>query len=240
MPSLQTPGIVLRTVNFRERDRLLTVLSPQYGRMDVLSRGCRRPKSPLMPVSELFVCGDMMLFSASEHYTLTSCVLQDNFYPLRLDSYRLTCASYMAALCAEAAQPGQAADRLYSLLLKGLYYLAYEPDVDALSTTTAFLLLLADEMGYRPTFTKCIHCKQPVNLSASAWFDSLAGGFCCTDCASRSADAIEHDLIVWMSETLRNGNLPQKENSAGQLFDVLRRYVERRLDASIPVSRLLP
>ena len=34
-------------------------------------------------------------------------------------------------------------DSLYALLLKGLYYLAYDDEADALETTTAFLLLFA-------------------------------------------------------------------------------------------------
>ena len=36
-----------------------------------------------------------MLFEKNERAVLTSCALQDTFYPLRLDPYRLTCASYM-------------------------------------------------------------------------------------------------------------------------------------------------
>ena len=46
MPSVTTQGIVLRYANYREHDRMLTILSPDYGRIDALSRGCRRPKSP--------------------------------------------------------------------------------------------------------------------------------------------------------------------------------------------------
>ena len=43
MPSVTTQGIVLRYANYREHDRMLTILSPDYGRIDALSRGCRRP-----------------------------------------------------------------------------------------------------------------------------------------------------------------------------------------------------
>ena len=109
MPSVTTQGIVLRYANYREHDRMLTILSPDYGRIDALSRGCRRPKSPLMPVSELFVSGEFVLYQSHDHFTLTSCSLADSFYPLRLEPYRLTCASYMAALCQAAVQPGQPA-----------------------------------------------------------------------------------------------------------------------------------
>ena len=240
MPAITTRGIVLRYANYRDHDRMLTILSPNYGRMDALSRGCRRPKSALMPASELFVTGEFVFFLQNDHATLTSCQLDDTFYPLRMDPYRLTCASYMAALCAAAAQPGEDASQLYALLLKGLYYLAYDSDADALETTTAFLLLFADATGYRPRLSRCAHCRTPLDLTNGAPFDIAAGGLCCPACASRSTFCMTVDAIKWMSETIRSGLTPQKSTGAGTLFDVLRRYVESRLETPIKVSKLLP
>ncbi|MBR3873047.1 MAG: DNA repair protein RecO [Clostridia bacterium] len=240
MPAITTRGIVLRYANYRDHDRMLTLLTPGYGRVDVLSRGCRRPKSALMPASELFVTGEFVVFMQNEHATLTSCTLDDTFYPLRLDPYRLTCASYMTALCAAAVQPGENAASLYALLLKGLYYLAYDNEADALETTTAFLLLFADANGYRPRLSRCAHCRTPLDLTNGAPFDVAAGGLCCPDCASRATYCMTLDAIKWMSETIRNGLTPQKNTGAGTLFDVLRRYVESRLETPIKVSKLLP
>lgn len=240
MASIVTQGIVLRYVNYRDHDRMLTLLTPKYGRVDVLSRGCRRPKSPLMPASELFVHGEFVLFASNERNTLTSCTLTDTFYPLRLEPYRLTCASYMAALCAAAIQPGQSAVELYALLLKGLYYLAYEDSADALATTTAFLLLFADVTGYRPRLSRCAHCREPLDLENGAPFDVAAGGLCCPNCTSQSTHPMSKAQIVWMSETLRHQQALQTNTDANTLFEVLRRYVESRLEMPIKVSRLLP
>ena len=240
MPSITTPGIVLRYANYRDHDRMLTILSPAYGRVDVLSRGCRRPKSALMPASEMFVHGEFVLFATGDRSTLTSCELSDTFYPLRLDPYRLTCASYMTSLCAASAQPGQNAAELYALLLRGLYYLAYDNEADPLTTTTAFLLLFADATGYRPRLSRCAHCRTPLELEHGAPFDVAAGGLCCPECASRSTYPMQKEHIVWMSETIRSGLQPQYKTDAATLFDVLRRYVESRLEMPIKVSRLLP
>ena len=87
----------------------------------------------------------------------------------------------MAGLSA-AVQPGQAAEDLYALLLKGLYYLAYDDAADALETTTAFLLLFADAMGYRPRLSRCAHCRTPLDVSEGGRMDIAAGGLCCPAC----------------------------------------------------------
>ena len=240
MPSITTQGVVLRFANYRDHDRMLSILSPEFGRVEALSRGCRRPKSPLMPASELFVHGEFVLYQSHDRYTLTSCELKDTFYPLRLDPYRLTCASYMAALCREAAQPEQEAGGLCALLLKGLYMLAYDDRADALQLTTAFLLLFADCIGYRPRLMHCAHCRAPLDAQHGGRFDAEAGGLCCDGCASRATEALSGEQLAWMRETLRTGLRAQPKSDACMLFDMLRRYVEGRLETSLKPGRMLP
>ena len=105
MPSETLQGIVLRVANYRDRDRMLTLLTPDKGRVDVLSRGCRRPKSSLMSASESFVQGEFVAFRNQDRYTLTSCSVGETFYPLRLDAYRITCGAYMLQIAQAAAHP---------------------------------------------------------------------------------------------------------------------------------------
>ncbi|MDD3334606.1 MAG: DNA repair protein RecO [Eubacteriales bacterium] len=240
MPSITTEGVVLRYANYREHDRMLTVISPEYGRIDALSRGCRRPKSPLMPASELFVSGEFVFYQSHDHFTLTSCTLRDTFYPLRLEPYRLTCASYQAALCAAAVQPSQEAEGLYRLLLRGLYLLAYDDRGDALEMTSAFLLLFADQIGYRPRLTRCAHCRVPLPTQSSGRFDIEAGGLCCEGCSSRSTYPLSAAQIQWMAATLKDGLSAKEKSEGAALFELLRRYVESRIEFSPKVSKLLP
>ena len=39
--------LVLRHADYADYDRMVTLFSPEYGRIDAVARGCRRPKSPL-------------------------------------------------------------------------------------------------------------------------------------------------------------------------------------------------
>ena len=64
MGQITTNAIVLRRVDYRENDRMLTLFSPTLGRIDALCRGCRRQKSPLMAASELFCTGEYVLYQA--------------------------------------------------------------------------------------------------------------------------------------------------------------------------------
>ncbi|MFQ7856113.1 MAG: recombination protein O N-terminal domain-containing protein [Flavonifractor plautii] len=46
---ISTQGLVLREVNYKESDKLLTVLTAEGGKRTVKARGCRRKGSPRPP-----------------------------------------------------------------------------------------------------------------------------------------------------------------------------------------------
>ena len=240
MPSVTMQGVVLRFANYRDHDRMLTLFSPEHGRVDALSRGCRRPKSPMLPAGELFVHGEFVLFQSGDRYTVTSCAIEDTFYPLRLDHDRLTCASYLLGLCLAAVQPGESARGLYRLLLQGLYHLSYCEKEAPLSVLAAFTLLFADEIGYKPRLNHCVTCRATLKEGEGALFDMAAGGVVC--CDTRAGYRLRGDQVQWMRDTLKEGltEAGQQKTDATDMNVLLRRYVESRLETPIKAGRLLP
>ncbi len=240
MPSETLQGIVLRVANYRDRDRMLTLLTPDKGRVDVLSRGCRRPKSCLMSASENFVQGEFVVFRNQDRYTLTSCAISDSFYPVRLDAYRMTCGAYMLQLAQAAAHPEQEAEALYELLTESLRHLCYNQEEAPLMIVNAYLLLFAATGGYRPRLNHCVFCQKKISPGQGTGFDVLEGGICCGACARTALMRVSAAQLQWMRDVLKNGLdvPPIKEDKT--LFEVLRRYVESRLDMTIKSSRFLP
>lgn len=94
MQQTEHTAIVLRCVNYRDHDRMLTLLSPTKGKIEVISRGCRKPRSPLLNASELFALGDFELYDRTGRINLVSANLIETFYPLRSDFDRLACGTY--------------------------------------------------------------------------------------------------------------------------------------------------
>ena len=239
MPSETLQAIVLRVANYREHDRMLTLLTPDQGRVDVLSRGCRRPKSCLMPASENFVQGEFVVFRNQDRCTLTSCTIGESFYPVRLDAYRMTCGAYMLQLAQAAAHPGQEAETLYQLLAGSLRRLCYGENGAPLTIVNAFLLLFAADNGYRPRLSHCVYCQKKIAPDQGACFDISAGGICCGSCAQGALPRPSAAQLQWMRATLQNGTeTPAVEDKT--LFEILRRYVESRLETTIKSSKFLP
>lgn len=70
--SLRTQAIILKRINYREADRILTILTPE-GVYSVIARGVRKEKSKLAGSIELFSVSDVTLHKGKGNlYTLTS------------------------------------------------------------------------------------------------------------------------------------------------------------------------
>lgn len=74
--SLTTRAIILRRTNYGEADRILTILTSEYGQQAVIARAVRREKSKLAGGIELFAVCELGLVRSSTNtdgmWTLTS------------------------------------------------------------------------------------------------------------------------------------------------------------------------
>lgn len=59
MKHLKTTGIILSRIDYGEADRILTVLTPDHGKLRLLARGVRKVKSKLAGGIELFSTSDI-------------------------------------------------------------------------------------------------------------------------------------------------------------------------------------
>ncbi len=80
MKTLKTKAIVLSRVNYGETDRILTVITPDLGKLRLIARGVRVIKSKLAGGIELFSVNDISFIKGrSDVYTLTSSRLSQNY-----------------------------------------------------------------------------------------------------------------------------------------------------------------
>ena len=90
---LKTQGIILRRTNFKEADRILSVITPE-GKISVMARGVRRSRSRLAGGVEMFTVSELMIhFGRSEMGVLTGAKMLQYYNGLLSDLSRLELAS---------------------------------------------------------------------------------------------------------------------------------------------------
>ena len=88
--SLRTPAIILRRTNYGEADRILSVITPDHGRLSVMARSVRKEKSRLAGGIELFaICDIVVHLGKGEIATLTGAKLNKFFAQIITDYDRL-------------------------------------------------------------------------------------------------------------------------------------------------------
>ncbi len=252
MVQTENTAIVLRYVDYRDNDRMVTLLSPSRGRIDAVIRNCRKPKSHNLNAGELFALGDYMIYEASGRATVTSVHLIETFYPLRNDYDRLTCGIYLLNLAEAVVEPEQERQELFMLLLHTLSRLTFsaQPWRPLLA---GFLLHFSACEGFKPRLKHCVFCGRRME-EGPYFFDLREGGVCCAACRKNRQNSRETDScrigecpplagnqLAWMRRALTAGSSSWVEDEKESApFSLLRSYVESRLGRRIRSSAMLP
>ncbi len=233
-------AILLRYANYRDNDRMLTLFSPTRGRIEALSRGCRRPRSPLMSASEQCALGDYELYERGGHLTVVSAALIETFYPLRNDFDRLTVGTYLLSAVENVIQPGVPDQELFMLLLHTLSRLAFssQPWRPLLA---GFLLHFSACEGFRPRLRHCVRCGRELTEGESIWLNAAEGGLVCRQCRVPGLPPVSSAQARWMMKALQTGasGWVDGEDTAAPC-QLLRKYVESRLDKPVRGASMLP
>lgn len=155
-----TQALVLREVQYKESDKILTVLTREAGKVTVKARGCRRKGSRTAAACQLLAYSEMTLFEYRDHYTLNEAEPLELFWGVRSDVEKLALGSYFAEVLENLAGEGVADPALLSLILNSLYAL------DKLNkplglVKSAFELKLMALSGYEPLLDACAACGLP-------------------------------------------------------------------------------
>ena len=116
-------GIVLREINYKEADKILTVLTREEGKLTLKARGCRRKNSRLLASSQLLVYSELAITQRGEFITLAEGDPLTQFRRLGEDIDKLALASYFAEVTEKTVQEGEVCPDILSLLLNCLYAL---------------------------------------------------------------------------------------------------------------------
>lgn len=150
---IKTKGIVLSEVNFSESDKMLTILTPDLGRITCVAKGARKMQSPILSASQIFAFSELVLFrSKGDMYYINSAELIEAFYALRTDYDKLEAAMFCVKFVKQNVCENQISVMMLKLLLNSIYLIATgEKPIDLVKNV--FLLKAICILGYTPNFS---------------------------------------------------------------------------------------
>lgn len=223
---LKTDGLVLRQVDYRDADQILTILTPDYGKLTVKAQGVRSRRSQIKSGCQVLTYSEFTLLERQGRYIIKEAVPKQMFLPLRTDLELLSLASYFAQVSEAISQEDAPNPRLLATTLNCVYMLCQKTRPREL-VKAVFELRMACLAGYEPMLDGCISCGE----TAPQWFDITSGCLYCQSCRPAggmgicmpipvAALAAMRYLIVCPDKRLFSFSIPEEALTAlGQLSE---------------------
>lgn len=168
-------GIVIRTVNYGESNKVVTLFTEELGKVAVMARGAKKPGSRLHASSQPFVEA-VYIFPASRGLgQLKSSDVVTSYPEIRKDVERMAYAVYLLELVDKTVEDRVPNRSLYRILNDALQ--ALNAGMDPEIITHHFELRILYLLGVAPVLTGCVRCNDVTN---PMFFSVTSGGFLCS------------------------------------------------------------
>lgn len=214
-------GIVLSHRDIRDFDRVVTIFTDRYGKLDAVARGVRKITSKLAGHLEPLSYSSFMFAVGRSFDVLASSVKLSSFRLPHSDLFGFALANYFFECVNRLTRPKQPDQRVFRLCVAYLQELEQErtamdaPSFQRLLATEYFLWQLLDAVGFAPSLDHCVVCRKSVGQNISV----RKGGVLCDEHAGSDEHAMETD-----QETL----------------DILRLMADRRFEPLTMIARSRP
>ncbi len=172
-----TDAIVLSRFELGEADRVVTLITPELGKLKAIAKGVRRPTSRLGGSLEPFAELHLNLARGRTFDVVTGVAVRRAFLRLRDSLESAATAWYLAELADRSLEERHAAEPIY-LLLRRAYELL-EAGMAPSRVARWYEMRLADELGVRPEVDRCVECDRSLGIDESfRWVPPLGGVLC--------------------------------------------------------------
>ena len=187
MSIIKTKGIVLAQNNMGDNDAMVTILTPDLGKIGCAAKGVKRPKSTLMAGTQFLCYGDFVIYKGISSYNLNSCEPIEIFYNIRLDYDKLKYASEIAKIVNDVTNENETNYKVLQLTLNTMYMISEsEKDLDFI--LSIFKVRLLSLIGFRPIIEHCEECEETNKLT---YFSFKDDGIKCNVCGKQDKGALE-------------------------------------------------
>lgn len=190
MKVISVEGFVITAIPFRESSRILNILTPEYGIIGVVSKGCKSLKSKLRLISEKFAYGTFhMYYNEKGLSTLIDGDIKNYFENIRNDITKISYLSYLTELAAGVYKESENKE-VYNLFINGV--LKIEEGLDPKIIANILELQMLEYLGIDLNLDECVKCgsSKVVTVSLSK------GGYVCSNC--RTDESLYDEKVIKM------------------------------------------
>lgn len=178
---------MLKHVDYHETSKIVTVFTPDRGKLSGLVKGAKRPRSKFGSSLEPLTYIELLFYEKEGRAlaTITQADILERFDAVKRDFDRLAYGGYVVELCDKFVQEGEESSAAFSFVIESLRLLGeWTGDLELLAT--GFGLRFLGLMGFAPLLDRCARCGS-TQLHGKLGFSAEEGGVLCANCARHDA-----------------------------------------------------
>ncbi|MDP4096977.1 DNA repair protein RecO [Paenibacillus sp. P96] len=238
-------GIVIRSMDYGEGNKIITLCTEHGGKVGILVRGAKKPKSRHGALAQPFTYGQYVFFRNTGLGTLNAGELIESHHGLREDIFKAAYASYACELLDRVLQDEDTGAFWFRQLKACLE--ALESGKDPQVIVNIYELKVLQAAGYAPQLEECISCGRPcAQDEPQEWISTALGGVLCRACkhfdpaaASVTPRTMKLLRLFARLDLTRLGNVDVSESTRDEIKGVMRRFMDAQLGMQLKSRNFL-
>ncbi|KUP07228.1 DNA recombination protein RecO [Bacillus coahuilensis m2-6] len=234
-------GIVIRTTNYGESNKIVVVYSRELGKVAFMARGAKKPNSRFSGVSQAFTYAYFVFQKGKGLGTLQQGDIITSFKGIKEDLFKTAYVTYISDLLDKGTEELKPNPFLFELYQTILSYIEEGYDADIL--TNIFELKMLPVFGLQPGLNECAVCGQ---TEGDFSFSFRENGVVCHRCREndRSAAPMSRNTfrllrVLYYYDLNRLGTISVKKETKDELTAIIRQYYDENSGLYLKSRRFL-
>ncbi|WNS77621.1 DNA repair protein RecO [Bacillus sp. DTU_2020_1000418_1_SI_GHA_SEK_038] len=234
-------GIIIRTTNYGETNKIVTLYTREWGKIGVMARGAKKPSSRLAAVTQPFTYGYFLVQRSSGLGSLQQGEMITSMRSIREDIFLTAYASYIVDLTDKGTDDRKPNPYLFELVFQALNLV--NEGFDAEIIVNIFEMKMLNSLGLYPVLNQCTVCS---SADGHFSFSIREGGLICHRCLEKdpyhfkiSPATVKLLRLFYFFDLSRLGNISVKPETKAELKKVINAYYDEYSGLNLKTKRFL-
>lgn len=233
---IKTRAIVLKTTPFKESSLITSLLTDRHGKIKVIAKGIRRPKSKFCGALEPFSLDEIIFYKREfkEMYTLSDAFIVDDFEDVRARPERVHAAMILCEFFDKTLPSEEHDDESFLLLLEFLKKLRKTDETEVKSIVFTYLFRVLSGAGVRPHLDNCVRCHTAINYQDKKIdFSINAGGLVCNKHFDDTVIFLSAETVDLIKKIYDHKDITIDNNSLREIENLIPDYLYYHLNSLV-------
>jgi DNA repair protein RecO (recombination protein O) len=241
----KTEGIVLKSMEYEEADKIVTIYTKDYGKITAIAKGVRKTKSKFGSSLEILTHSIFLIYKGRNIDIVSQTEILESFFSTSKEVIKFAFAANCVEMVNKLTEEREINIGLFNLLKEVLHYLRETNDPKLL--TLSFKWQTMSILGYRPSLNYCCRCNKSVEDQKEMYFNVKEGGLVCNNCIVKDKEGcvkvslyfnkLVRKILITPSSTISNATIP--DNKMKELEKITNIYIGYHSEKSFKTDEFL-